>query len=263
MDGSATTTQGARRRAPGSTRSTAGLLAVLAASAGAVALLGRRARDVVPTGPEAAGALRVDDWVELVVLAAGLAAATWVLLGATAALVGVAAVRRGRAGRTTDNVVGRWAPGVVRRLARGAVGASLGAGMALTPAAALADDRPAPGDGPAAVVSLGWETTSQQPSPPVQATDDERPVAPDPRPPTESTDDDVTDAQRASNQVDEQDEVVVVRGDTLWAIAARDLPPDASDADVLRAVTSWHDANRDVIGDDPDVILPGQVLRAP
>ncbi|PFG44023.1 hypothetical protein ATJ88_2740 [Isoptericola jiangsuensis] len=58
-------------------------------------------------------------------------------------------------------------------------------------------------------------------------------------------------------------EVVVVRGDTLWDIAARHLPADATDGDVLRAMLRWHDANRDVVGDDPDVVLPGQVLRAP
>ncbi|SEO71471.1 LysM peptidoglycan-binding domain-containing protein [Trujillonella endophytica] len=60
---------------------------------------------------------------------------------------------------------------------------------------------------------------------------------------------------------------VVVRGDCLWEIAAADLrartgthpaPPDVS-----RAVAAWWTANRDVIGPDPDLLLPGQVLRAP
>ena len=58
-------------------------------------------------------------------------------------------------------------------------------------------------------------------------------------------------------------EVVVVRGDTLWSIAARHLPPDATAADVASAVQRWHAANADVVGDDPDLILPGQVLTAP
>ncbi|MFC8922745.1 LysM peptidoglycan-binding domain-containing protein [Cellulosimicrobium sp. NPDC057127] len=58
-------------------------------------------------------------------------------------------------------------------------------------------------------------------------------------------------------------EVVVLRGDTLWAIAARALPADASDADVAAAVERWHAANVDVIGADPDLIRPGQVLVAP
>jgi nucleoid-associated protein YgaU len=57
--------------------------------------------------------------------------------------------------------------------------------------------------------------------------------------------------------------VVVHRGDTLWDIAAATLGDGATDADILRAVVRWHDVNRDVVGDDPDLILPGQVLRAP
>ncbi|MCA5894631.1 hypothetical protein LEP48_14925 [Isoptericola sp. NEAU-Y5] len=56
---------------------------------------------------------------------------------------------------------------------------------------------------------------------------------------------------------------VVLRGDTLWDLAAERLDGSPSDADVLREVVRWHDANRDVIGSDPDVILPGQVLQVP
>lgn len=57
--------------------------------------------------------------------------------------------------------------------------------------------------------------------------------------------------------------VVVHRGDTLWAIAARDLGPDATDAEVAGHWPRWYAANRAVIGPDPDLLLPGQVLRRP
>jgi hypothetical protein len=59
------------------------------------------------------------------------------------------------------------------------------------------------------------------------------------------------------------DTVVVLRGDTLWAIAARHLGPAASAADIEVEWRRWLAANRDVIGDDADVILPGQVLSPP
>ncbi|OLT55410.1 hypothetical protein BJF88_06085 [Cellulosimicrobium sp. CUA-896] len=58
-------------------------------------------------------------------------------------------------------------------------------------------------------------------------------------------------------------EVVVLRGDTLWAIAARTLPADATDAAVAAEVERWYAANQDTIGADPDLIRPGQVLVAP
>jgi nucleoid-associated protein YgaU len=60
---------------------------------------------------------------------------------------------------------------------------------------------------------------------------------------------------------------VVVRGDCLWRIAAASLLgqlgrlPD--DAEVAAAVDAWWRASAEVIGPDPDLLLPGQVLRAP
>ena len=49
------------------------------------------------------------------------------------------------------------------------------------------------------------------------------------------------------------------RGDTLWAIAARSLPAGATNAQIARACSQWHAANRDVIGDDPNLIFPTNV----
>ncbi|SOC52464.1 LysM domain-containing protein [Ornithinimicrobium cerasi] len=59
------------------------------------------------------------------------------------------------------------------------------------------------------------------------------------------------------------DHVVVHRGDTLWAIAARHLGEQATDQDVAEAWPRWYAANRAVIGDDPDLIRPGQQLVVP
>lgn len=57
--------------------------------------------------------------------------------------------------------------------------------------------------------------------------------------------------------------VVVSPGDSLWSIAAADLPPGVSDA---RIAARWHAvyaANRRLIGRDPDLLEPGQQLRLP
>ena len=58
-----------------------------------------------------------------------------------------------------------------------------------------------------------------------------------------------------------QHAVVVGPGDTLWALAAQGLPSPATDRQVS---VRWHAVyrrNRGVIGADPDLILPGQVLK--
>jgi hypothetical protein len=57
--------------------------------------------------------------------------------------------------------------------------------------------------------------------------------------------------------------VEVVRGDSLWSIAARDLAAGASDALVDARWHAIYAANRAVIGPDPDVVEPGQRLRLP
>lgn len=52
-------------------------------------------------------------------------------------------------------------------------------------------------------------------------------------------------------------------GDTLWSIAARTLPRDADNASIAQQWQQiWH-VNRQVVGDDPDLIRPGATLRVP
>lgn len=56
--------------------------------------------------------------------------------------------------------------------------------------------------------------------------------------------------------------VVVTAGDTLWSIAAKHLPPDSAPHTIERRWRRiWRD-NRSVIGDNPDLIHPGQRLVA-
>jgi nucleoid-associated protein YgaU len=59
---------------------------------------------------------------------------------------------------------------------------------------------------------------------------------------------------------------VVVRGDCLWRIAEADLASHAgrpTDAEIAGAVRAWWSANAAVVGPDPDLLLPGQLLDAP
>jgi nucleoid-associated protein YgaU len=57
--------------------------------------------------------------------------------------------------------------------------------------------------------------------------------------------------------------VVVVRGDTLWDIAAQELGAEPRNREIAARWPAWYAANRSVIGPDPDLILPGQRLSPP
>jgi nucleoid-associated protein YgaU len=59
------------------------------------------------------------------------------------------------------------------------------------------------------------------------------------------------------------DQLRVRPGDSLWLIAAQRLGSDSSDPLIAAEWPRWYAANRSVIGTDPSVIQPGQVLRAP
>ena len=51
--------------------------------------------------------------------------------------------------------------------------------------------------------------------------------------------------------------------DCLWLIAAQRLGPQATAAEVASEWPRWYVANRQLIGADPDLVRPGQVLVAP
>ncbi|OAE02343.1 hypothetical protein A6A22_13620 [Arthrobacter sp. OY3WO11] len=68
----------------------------------------------------------------------------------------------------------------------------------------------------------------------------------------------------AEGEHGQQDEGVTVQaGNTLWDIAARHLGPGVSDLDIALQWPRWYEANRGVIGQNPDVLLPGQILQPP
>lgn len=59
------------------------------------------------------------------------------------------------------------------------------------------------------------------------------------------------------------EEVTVVAGDSLWAIAARSLGGNATEADIAREWPRWYQTNRERVGADPDLLSIGTVLIAP
>ncbi|WGW10686.1 hypothetical protein LWF01_11140 [Saxibacter everestensis] len=57
--------------------------------------------------------------------------------------------------------------------------------------------------------------------------------------------------------------VTVRAGDTLWQLAAQDLGATATPRQIARSSAEWHRVNREIIGADPDLLMPGQRLRPP
>jgi LysM domain len=71
---------------------------------------------------------------------------------------------------------------------------------------------------------------------------------------------------RTSLPGEESHSYTVVRGDSLWAIARSHLADNGAVSSGSAVSTLWRmifEVNRSVIGDDPNLILPGQVLTIP
>lgn len=228
------------------------LVATAAAMGGIAVVLGALTPSFPAMADALGGAQRTVDTRgadALIAAAAGLLAwAVW-LWGALGLVLTAASAVPGAVGGAARALLQVALPAGARRSAALLLGLGLGisapiAGVALpawAPAAAAADastvhDVP---DWPAAAA----------PATPV-------PDWPQPAPPAAGPAGQSTPGER-----------VVARGDCLWTIAADSLLgrlgrlPD--DAEVATAVDAWWQANRDVIGPDPDVLRPGQVLRAP
>lgn len=94
---------------------------------------------------------------------------------------------------------------------------------------------------------------SSQPSPPATA-----PPAPSPQPPSPPP-----PSPAPEEPAPRECQVVVAAGDTLWDIAAQRLGAGATDAEIDAAWRADYAANAVVVGPDPDLILPGQVLVVP
>lgn len=218
-----------------------------------------------PSQPVAAG-------LEHLTTTAAAALLGW---GAVLLLLAAATVSPGRALRPARRLGSRLAPRIVAR-----VGAVL---LAVAVAGPVAASAAAPGPGPGAVLDAApgagaavgtaaapdWSRQTTVPRGGVGDTDHTPAPQPGWQPPEPRQRADVRllvgggpRADAASRET--VSETVVVRsGDTLWSIAARHLGPDASPEDIAAEWPRWHQANRDLIGPDPDLIRPGQELVAP
>lgn len=187
-------------------------------------------------------------------LLALLSLLAWLLAGWLLVTLAVTAGSHlpGGVGRLLAAVSRRLAPTTVRKAVEVALGLTVAVGvLGASPAAAA----PGPAGGPAAPagVSLDWAAPAPQSppvAPPAQDLDWAAPATPD----------------TAVAATPTPDAVVVQPGDSLWALAEQDLAArgqSTTDAAVARAWPTWWAANRDVVGDDPDLLQPGMPLAPP
>lgn len=189
----------------------------------------------------------------LTLLAAAASALLLMWLAASVTLTAVAEIlpRHRLAGVATATT-----PAAVRRLVCLALGVAVAGG---TLAPATADDGTVVVASEPAALDPVW--TPGPPAAPTAALDPGwTPAVPAPAPRAAPSPELLTGVPQ---QVAEPEEVVVRRGDTLWDLAARVLPPTATDAEIAGEWPRWYTANAAVIGPDPDLLLPGQRLRVP
>jgi nucleoid-associated protein YgaU len=175
----------------------------------------------------------------------------WLAVGLIVALLAQLPGRLGATGRRAGRVV---LPAALRRIVAGAAGL----GVFVAPAAALADT--APHGAPLALPAAARSSPARSAPAPLPS-----PLLPSSAPAAEGRlPAPILPTDTASTPAAHPDKAVVVQpGDSLWRIAARSLGRDATPAATAAAWPSWYAANRAVIGDDPGVLSPGQVLRPP
>jgi resuscitation-promoting factor RpfA len=199
-------------------------------------------------------------------LVALLGLIAWVLTAWLVLTVAVTLLGRvpGGVGRLARRVGARVAPAAVRRTVEVALGLTVTVGVIGTGSAAAADAVSPEPTGPAGL-SLDWAGTTATPDLDWPAT---QPAAPgtEVRAAPMSADPSAAElrAQQASAPADE---VVVRPGDSLWRLAEHDLQRRTGQrpttAQTAAAWPSWWAANREAVGDDPDLIHPGTPLAAP
>jgi nucleoid-associated protein YgaU len=187
------------------------------------------------------------DRVLEVLAAAGMwLVAAWLAIGLVAAL---AASLPGAPGRTAAAICRAVLPRAARKLVAG----TAGLGVLVAPAAALAVP---PTESSVAVAAE--RHPAGNPLPP--------PIWPTSRHPSASHGGDhaARSGPHAGTALVPSRATVRVRpGDCLWLLAARRLGPRASEAEVAAYWPRWYAANSRVIGADPGLVRPGELLRVP
>lgn len=205
------------------------------------------------------GYQRIEGLLGLAAASAGMLVVGWWAIALVLALVSELLMNAGH--RKAAHVAGLFTPGFMRRLAAAMVGLNLLGGVPaafggeppghlLTAPMASAQGDPVlsseagPGRDEGSTVRPQWK--------PVPAPVDGLPLLRG-----------QTRIPTPAGQAPGPPSVAVRPGDSLWTIAAAHLGPFATAVEIAEAWPRWHVENREVIGDNPHLLIPGQLLRVP
>jgi hypothetical protein len=205
-----------------------------------------RAFDLVESGDPAAASF--EDLLAMLAALAVAICALWFWLVTT--VVSLEAGRGATLSTSPSTAVG--CPEGLRRLLWAGCGLALASGLT-APAAAVDGQQHRPPSGSAVLTGL---PLPERPS--VHASSD-HPAADPPQADSPAAHPAV---QRVATVAAPQT-VEVRAGDNLWDLAASILGPGAEDTEIATTWRAIYAHNQDVIGDDPDLILPGTTLKIP
>ncbi|XAS63144.1 LysM peptidoglycan-binding domain-containing protein [Micrococcaceae bacterium Sec5.8] len=219
--------------------------------------------------------LGFEDQLGIAANTAGLIVIVWWALSLFIAVVAACLERRGNL--RAASATGRFAPAFMRRLAL----ATLGLHLLTAPLAVASTAAPVPDAAVIPKASVAWTPTAL-PAGTGTAADTSAPVpGPTPRPGQPAANPAVAGPQwqplspvvdpgplaaqppRHQQPSSPASEVTVRPGDSLWSLSAARLGPFASDVDIAVDWPRLYQANKDIIGGNPNLLRPGQVLRLP
>ncbi|WP_311212733.1 MULTISPECIES: hypothetical protein [unclassified Arthrobacter] len=197
---------------------------------------------------------------------AGVALVAWwalsLLLAVFASLLHASGRKRGA------NALAKFSPAFMLRIAAAVVSLNL---LGITMAQASPSPDPGWGPAPAGVGTSPHPAWTPEPVA-GPALSSQRSVAGSPavagdprwKPKTPATDPGLLSRPSSRQQISPDEAGVVVKaGDSLWSLAASRLGPYATDVEVALMWPKWYAANLTIIGGDPSVLTPGQILRPP
>ncbi|GAA1129600.1 hypothetical protein [Arthrobacter flavus] len=209
------------------------------------------------------GYQRIEGLLGLAAASAGMLVVGWWAVALALALVSELLLGAGY--RKAAHVAGLFTPGFMRRIAAAMVGLHLLGGVP----AALGGEPPGHYSTAPMASAQGDSVLSSEAGP---GRDEASPVRPQWKPVPAPVDGlpllrgqtrTPAPAGQAAGQPADPPVVAVRHGDSLWTIASAHLGPFATAVEIADAWPRWHDENREVIGDNPHLLIPGQLLRVP